>query len=185
MQWASAMPDQIGVEQRHHAADAGDAEPDRQELRPVGHQQADRVALGDALRQRPARVAVGAGAELAIAEASRGRRAAPARRRICRPAPRSPAETRGSDSWRYASCSAARAAQPPRQIRSAVSRSKNPMAFPDGGADALDATRPPRNHRLPADGGKGAIHQRSTPPNGISGLSTNAGAVRAVGRARG
>ena len=59
---------QIGVEQRDHAADAGDADPDRQELGPVGHQEADRVALGDALRERPARVAVRARAELAIAE---------------------------------------------------------------------------------------------------------------------
>ena len=51
-------------------------------FRPVRHQQADGVALGEALRQRPARVAVGARGELAVAEASRGRRAAPARRRI-------------------------------------------------------------------------------------------------------
>ena len=64
-------PGQVGVEQRHHAADAGDAEPDRHEFRPVRHHQADGVALADALRERPAGVAVGALGELAIAKRSR------------------------------------------------------------------------------------------------------------------
>ena len=62
---------QIGVDQRHHAADAGDAQPDRQIFRPVGHQQRDHIALVDALRQRPARIAVGAGGKLGMAETSR------------------------------------------------------------------------------------------------------------------
>ena len=51
---------QIGVDQRHHAADAGDAQPDRQIFGAIGHQQRDHVALGEALRQRPAGIAVGA-----------------------------------------------------------------------------------------------------------------------------
>ena len=62
-------PGQIGVEQRDDAADAGDAEPDRHEFGPVRHQQADGLALAEALRERPAGVAVGALGQLAIAEA--------------------------------------------------------------------------------------------------------------------
>ena len=61
-------PAQIGVQQRHHAADPGHAEPQRQEFRPVRHHQADGVALGDALRQRPSRIAVRPGRQLAIGE---------------------------------------------------------------------------------------------------------------------
>ena len=46
-------PAQIGVEQRDDAADAGDAEPDRQVFGPVWHQQPDRVAFGEILRRAP------------------------------------------------------------------------------------------------------------------------------------
>ena len=60
---------QIGIEQPHHAADPGDAEPDRHELRPVRHQEADRVALADALCEPPARIAVRTCRELPVAEA--------------------------------------------------------------------------------------------------------------------
>ncbi len=82
MQWASAGAGQIGVEQRDHAADAGDAEPDRHDI-PAGSASAGRRCRPCAMpcAQRPARIAVGARGELAIAEAARGRRAAPARRR--------------------------------------------------------------------------------------------------------
>ena len=62
-------PGEVGVEQRHHAADVGDAEPKRQEFRPVRHHQADGIALADALRQRPAGVTVGARGQFAVAEA--------------------------------------------------------------------------------------------------------------------
>ncbi len=44
---------QIGIEQRNDAADAGDAEPDGNVFRPVGHQQADDFAFGNALRRAP------------------------------------------------------------------------------------------------------------------------------------
>ena len=121
---------QVGVEQRDHAADSGDADPDRQELGPVGHQQADRVALGDALRERPAGVAVRARAKLAVAQVLA---VGEQRRRVAvfrPPAPRSVAGTRALDSWRYASCTAARAARRRTVIRSAASRSKNSMTIP-------------------------------------------------------
>ena len=62
-------PGQVGVEQRHHAADMRDADPDGQEFRAARHHQADGVALGHALRQRPAGVAVRTRVELAVAEA--------------------------------------------------------------------------------------------------------------------
>ena len=60
--------DQVGVDQRDHAADAGDADPDRHVFRPVRHQQAHRLALAEILAARPAGVAVGALGERAIAE---------------------------------------------------------------------------------------------------------------------
>ena len=62
-------PGQMGVEERNHAADARDADPDREEFRPARHHQADRVALAHVLRQRPARVAVGARRKFAVGEA--------------------------------------------------------------------------------------------------------------------
>ena len=52
---------QMRVEEGHHAAGTRDAEPDRREFRPVGHEQADHVALVHPIRRRPAGVAVGAG----------------------------------------------------------------------------------------------------------------------------
>ena len=58
MQWRARGIGQAAVEQRHDPADARDAEPDRQIFGPVRHQQADRVAFGDALRKRPSGVAV-------------------------------------------------------------------------------------------------------------------------------
>jgi hypothetical protein len=64
----------IGVDERHHAAGAGDAEPDRHVFGAVGHQQADGVALGEAVCARPARVAVGALGKLAIAQVLAGRK---------------------------------------------------------------------------------------------------------------
>ncbi len=54
------VPAELRVEQRNDAADAGDAEPDRQVFGPVRHHQADGLALGELLRERPAGVAVGA-----------------------------------------------------------------------------------------------------------------------------
>ena len=60
---------QVGVEQAHDAADFGDAEPGRHEFRTVRHQQADRIAFGDALGERPARVLIGPRRERAIGEA--------------------------------------------------------------------------------------------------------------------
>src|SRR3989475_9865120 len=68
MQCASEA-DQIGIEQRHHGADAGDAEPDRHVLRPVRHEQADRFALGETLLQRPAGIPVRALGERSIGQA--------------------------------------------------------------------------------------------------------------------
>ena len=59
---------EIGVEQRHGAADAGDAEPDRHVFGPVGHQQADRLALVQSLRQGPTGIAVGSLCQRAIGE---------------------------------------------------------------------------------------------------------------------
>ena len=112
MQWASDGAGQVGVDQRRDAADAGDAEPDRHVFRPVRHQQADRLALGEILRQRPARVAVGALGERAIAEASRGRRSAPARRRNASASSSITTGKPASDSWRSASSSSARARRP-------------------------------------------------------------------------
>ena len=70
---------QVGVDQRHNPADAGDAEPDRQIIRPVGHQQADRIAFLDALGQRPAGNPVGARREPGMAQAFAG---ADQRRRV-------------------------------------------------------------------------------------------------------
>ena len=61
-------PGEIGVEQRHYAAGARDAEPDRHVFGAVRHQQANGLALGEALAAGPAGVAVGALAELAIAQ---------------------------------------------------------------------------------------------------------------------
>ena len=49
---------QIGIEQRDDPADAGDAKPDRHVVRPVRHEQTDRVALGETLSERPAGVSV-------------------------------------------------------------------------------------------------------------------------------
>ena len=49
---------EVGVDERDHAARAGEPEPDRHELRPVRHHQAHGVALGEPVRERPARVAV-------------------------------------------------------------------------------------------------------------------------------
>ncbi len=60
---------EVGVEEGDHAADAGDADPDRQEFRASRHQQADRVALAHTLGQRPAGIAVGARGQLAIGQA--------------------------------------------------------------------------------------------------------------------
>jgi hypothetical protein len=59
---------EVGVEQRHYSSDSRHAEPDRHVFRPVRHQQADRVALADAVLERPARVAVGARSKLAIGQ---------------------------------------------------------------------------------------------------------------------
>ena len=89
-----------------------------------------RVALAEALRERPAGVAVGARGELAIAEAARGRTAAPARRRTCRPAPRS----RRKDARRVLGdrrrhLQGAQRAPRDRRRRPS-SRSINPMAIP-------------------------------------------------------
>ncbi len=57
-------PAELGVQQRHGAADGSDAEPDRHVIRAVLHQQRDSVALGDALVERPARVTVGTRGQL-------------------------------------------------------------------------------------------------------------------------
>ncbi len=70
MQWASDRAAQLRIDQRHDAADRGDAEPDRQIFRPVRHHQANRLALGEVLVERPARVAVAALDERAIGEGS-------------------------------------------------------------------------------------------------------------------
>ena len=52
------QPDQLGVDQRHDAADFGDAEPGCDVIRPARHQQAHGIAGLDPGRQRPARIAV-------------------------------------------------------------------------------------------------------------------------------
>ena len=59
---------EIGVEQRHHAADCGDADPDGEIFRPVRHQERDDFALGEAVVERPARITIGALGEPGIAE---------------------------------------------------------------------------------------------------------------------
>ena len=73
---------QVGVEECHHAADTGDAEPHRQIVGRVRHQEADRLALGHPLFQRPAgpaaaaRGEVGKGQPLAIGDKGGSRREA-------------------------------------------------------------------------------------------------------------
>ena len=52
------QPDQPGIDQRHDAADLGDAEPGGDVIGPARHHQANGIAGLDARRQRPARVAV-------------------------------------------------------------------------------------------------------------------------------
>ena len=54
----------LRVEERHGATHRGDAEPDRQVIGAVRHQERDGVALCDALVERPARIAIGAGGEV-------------------------------------------------------------------------------------------------------------------------
>ena len=83
MQCASEGPIRLVLSKRGNAADAGDAEPDRHEFRPVRHQQADGLALGELLVQRPARIAVRALVQLAIAEGLVAATAGPACRRAC------------------------------------------------------------------------------------------------------
>ena len=56
----------IGVDQRGDEAGAREAQPGRQIFRPVGHEQADDVALAEALRARPAGIAIGASVPRAI-----------------------------------------------------------------------------------------------------------------------
>jgi hypothetical protein len=51
---------EMSVEQRDDAAGATDPAPDRHVFGPVGHQQADRVALADSVHPGPAGVAIGA-----------------------------------------------------------------------------------------------------------------------------
>jgi hypothetical protein len=60
---------QIEVDQGGDAARTGDAEPSCNVFRPVRHQEADRLALLQALLPRPTRIAVGALCKRAIAEA--------------------------------------------------------------------------------------------------------------------
>ena len=50
---------QLRVEQRHDAADPGDAEPDRHVLGSARHEQTDGVAWSESLIERPARIAIG------------------------------------------------------------------------------------------------------------------------------
>ena len=52
------QPDQLGVDQRHDAADLGDAEPGGDVIRPARHDQANGIAGFDSRRQRPACVTV-------------------------------------------------------------------------------------------------------------------------------
>ena len=56
---------EVGVDQRDHDADAGEAQPDRQIFRPVRHQQRDHVALGEPWASAQRGVAAGALGELA------------------------------------------------------------------------------------------------------------------------
>ena len=58
----------LGVDQCHDTADAGDAEPDRQIIRLVRHQQTHGLGFAELLRERPTRVTVGARHELLIGE---------------------------------------------------------------------------------------------------------------------
>ena len=58
---------QVGVQQRHDAADARDPQPGRQIVGTIGHQQTDHVALGDILAQGPSRHPVGPRRQLAMA----------------------------------------------------------------------------------------------------------------------
>ena len=59
---------EVGVEERHHTPDAGDAEPDGQVFGPVRHEQSDGVRRADAVLERPARVAARALGERAIGQ---------------------------------------------------------------------------------------------------------------------
>ena len=121
------LPDQVGVEQRGDAADAGDAEPDRHEFRPVRHQQADGVALCDSFAERPARIAVRALEQLPVAEGLARRTAAPVRRR-CRAASSSITFGKMRAGF-FAICVVMRSARstPRRKTRSPMSWLKNPM----------------------------------------------------------
>ena len=180
----------MGVDECNHAADARDADPDREEFRPARHHQADRVALAQVLRQRPARVAVGARRKLAVAEAlavgQQRRRVAVLVRELQddlrEHARRIPGDRRGHLEG---------AQRTPRLATSAVSRSITPMLIPgERFAHAAhscstwrrDSARPPasgtgrsvaRRQKRPRM--RRCIGcQRSTPPNGTSGLSSSA-----------
>jgi len=61
--------DQMRVQQRDHAADARDAEPRGEVLRPIGHVERDGLADADAARERPARIAVRALGQRPVAQA--------------------------------------------------------------------------------------------------------------------
>src|SRR6201985_3958875 len=65
--------DQLGIDQRSHAADPADAEPGCDIIRTARQAQADRIALLDSCLQRPARIAVDALSEFSVAQRSRVR----------------------------------------------------------------------------------------------------------------
>ncbi len=72
------LPHELGVDQRHHAADLADAEPGRDIVGTRRHDQAHGVAAPDSNRQRPARIAIDAFGKRAIAQRLAHRRPAPA-----------------------------------------------------------------------------------------------------------
>ena len=81
-----AFAAEMGIDQCHHGADARQAQPDGQILRPIGHQQADYFTLGDALAQRPAGILVcprgKAGMAETLARRHQGRRRTEARAQL-------------------------------------------------------------------------------------------------------
>ena len=62
------IADQVGIEQRNHAADTRYPKPDRHVLRAIWHEQTDDIAKRQALSQRPLRISFGSLGKLAIGQ---------------------------------------------------------------------------------------------------------------------
>jgi hypothetical protein len=65
------LADELGVDQRHHAADLADAEPGREIVGTRRHDQAHRLTVFDSSRQRPAGITIDALGKRAVTQCLR------------------------------------------------------------------------------------------------------------------